>query len=104
MSTGRRTLARFGTLAVVLAVALGSIAGCGGGDDVDTSSEAYKSGYETGARLAGEVASGAATADGALRTCNVLYSAFAGMPEQKTPETKRDYSAGCDDGLASTSD
>jgi hypothetical protein len=98
-------LAALGTLGVVVAVGAGS-AGCAGGDDVDTSSEAYKQGYEL-VHLHGipaDLASGRSTVDDALQACKSLYTAWAGTPELRTAETKRDYNAGCDDGVASLGD
>ena len=90
----------------VLGIALGSLTGCAGGDDVDTSSEAYTNGYELvhGHGIPADVASGRTTKDGALRTCKLLYTAWAGTPELRTAETKRDYDAGCEDGVASLSE
>ena len=86
-----------------IAIAAG---GCTGGDGVDTSSEAYKQGYELvhSHGIPGDLASGGSTVDEARRVCKSLYTAWAGTPELRTAETKRDYDAGCDDGLASLGD
>jgi len=86
-----------------IAIAAG---GCTGEDGVDTSSEAYKQGYELvhSHGIPGDLASGGSTVDEARRACKSLYTAWAGTPELRTAETKRDYDAGCDDGLASLGD
>jgi hypothetical protein len=96
-----KTLAVAGLSAIAIAAS-----GCTGGDDVDTSSEAYKQGYELvhSHGIPGDLASGSSTVDEVRRVCKSLYTAWAGTPELRTAETKRDYDAGCDDGLASLGD